>query len=420
MSMSVAYILKRYPRYSETFVVNEILAHEAAGLDIKIFALRPPSDTHFQNIISQVRAPVTYIRKPIQGRVSDSLNSLAPTAASYFWAELQEASQVIPDFWSKLAFAQGEKASTVYQAAWLAREVKLKGITHLHAHFGTVATSVARLASHFTGIPYTFTAHAKDIFHESVEFADMERKLKDAASVVTVSDYNVKYLQQTYNLAANQVQRIYNGLDLQKLQYSSPAERPPLIISVGRLIEKKGLSVLIDACGILQQKNYAFQCQIVGTGSLESTLHQQIQDLGLQSCVQIIGPRPQNEVFQLVQQAAVFAAPYVIGKDGNRDGLPTVLLETMALGTPCVSTVVTGIPELVRDGETGLIVPQYDAEELAIALSCLLKDPALRVKLSTQARSLIESEFNICRNTEVLRELFLTQRRTLAWAGLPT
>ncbi|MBD2360085.1 glycosyltransferase [Anabaena minutissima FACHB-250] len=411
MSMRVAYVLKRYPRYSETFVVNEILAHEAAGLDIKIFALRPPSDTHFQNIISQVRAPVTYIRKPLQGRVSDSLNSLAPTAASYFWAELQEASQVIPDFWSKLAFAQGEKASTVYQAAWLAREVKLKGITHLHAHFGTVATSVARLASHFTGVPYTFTAHAKDIFHESVEFADMERKLKDAASVVTVSDYNLKYLEKIYNLAANQVQRIYNGLDLRQLQYSSPAERPPLIMSVGRLIEKKGLSVLIDACAILKQKNYEFQCQIVGTGALESTLHQQIQDLGLQSCVQIIGARPQNEVFQLVQQAAVFAAPYVIGKDGNRDGLPTVLLEAMALGTPCVSTVVTGIPELVRDGETGLIVPQYDAGELANALGQLLKDPALRVRLSTQARELIESEFDICRNTEVLRELFLTQRR---------
>jgi colanic acid/amylovoran biosynthesis glycosyltransferase len=407
----VAYVLKRYPRYSETFVVNEILAHEAAGLDINIFALRPPSDTHFQNIISQVRAPVTYIRKPTQGRVSDSLNSLAPTAASYFWAELQEASKVIPDFWSKLAFAQGEKASTVYQAAWLAREVKLKGITHLHAHFGTVATSVARLASHFTAVPYTFTAHAKDIFHESVEFADMERKLKDAASVVTVSNYNVKYLQKTYNLAANQVQRIYNGLDLRQLQYSSPAERPPLIISVGRLIEKKGLSVLIDACAILKQKNYEFQCQIVGTGSLEFPLRRQIIDLGLQSCVEIIGPRPQNEVFQLVQQAAVFAAPYVIGQDGNRDGLPTVLLEAMALGTPCVSTVVTGIPEVVCDGETGLIVPQYDAEELAIALGQLLKDPALRVRLSTQARSLIESEFDICRNTEVLRDLFLTQRR---------
>ncbi|WP_392479549.1 glycosyltransferase [Nostoc sp. C110] len=406
MSIRIGYILKRYPRYSETFVVNEILAHEAAGLDIEIFALRPPCDTHFQNIISQVRATVNYIRKPIQGRMSESLNSLTPTAASYFWAELQEASKVIPDFWPKLAYAQGEQASTVYQAAWLAREARLKGITHFHAHFGTVATSVARLASHFTGIPYTFTAHAKDIFHESVEFEDMQRKLKDAATVVTVSDYNLNYLQKTYGAAAKRVQRIYNGLDLRQLQYSSPADRPPLIISVSRLIEKKGLSILIDACAILKRINCDFQCQIVGTGSLEPILQQKIQNLGLQSIVEIIGPRPQNDVFYLMQQAAVFAAPYIIGQDGNRDGLPTVLLEAMALGTPCVSTDVTGIPELVRDRQTGLIVPQHDAEQLAIALQQLLTNPALRVKLSTQARQLIESEFDIHRNSAALRAIF--------------
>ncbi|MDB9540830.1 glycosyltransferase family 4 protein [Anabaenopsis tanganyikae CS-531] len=406
----VGYILKRYPRYSETFVVNEILAHETAGLKIEIFALRPPNDTHFQNIISQVRAPVTYIKKPIPGRVSPSLNSLAPTGASYFWAELQEASQVIPDFWSKLAIAEGEQASTVYQAAWLAREAKIKAITHLHAHFGTVATSVARLASHFTGIPYTFTAHAKDIFHESVNFADMERKLQDASTVVTVSDYNLKYLQTTYPTVTQKVRRIYNGLNLQQLKYSAPADRPPVIISVGRLVEKKGLSILIDACAILQQRNCEFQCQIVGTGSLEPVLKQQIEDLELQSSVEIVGPRPQNDVFKLVQQAAVFAAPYVIGKDGNRDGLPTVLLEAMALGTPCVSTDVTGIPEVVRHGETGLIVPQNNPEKLAISLQELLTDSALRVRLSSQARNLIASEFDIERNTQVLRKLFATHR----------
>ena len=412
--MRIGYVLKRYPRYSETFVVNEILAHEAAGLEIEIFALRPPCDTHFQNVISQVRAPVTYIRKPIQGRVSESLNSVAPTAASYFWAELQEAAKVIPDLWAKLAIAQGEQASTVYQAAWLAREVKVKDITHLHAHFCSVATSVARLAAHFAGISYTFTAHAKDIFHESVEFEDMQRKLRDAAAVVTVSDYNQNYLQATYGAAANQVQRIYNGLDLSQLQYCAPINRPPLILSVGRLVEKKGLSVLIDACAVLQQMNCEFQCHLVGTGPLETALKQQIQQLGLESCIEIIGPRPQCEVFQLVQQAAVFAAPYIIGKDGNRDGLPTVLLEAMALGTPCVSTDVTGIPELVRDRHTGLIVPQHDPQQLAVALKPLLTDSQLRVKFAAQARQLIESEFDIHRNTASLRALFHAKTPTVA------
>ncbi|GAB4374656.1 MAG: glycosyltransferase family 4 protein [Elainellaceae cyanobacterium] len=407
----IGYVLKRYPRYSETFVVNEILAHEATGLAIEIFALRPPEDSHFQNKISQVRAPVTYIRKPVQGRKSESLNSLAPTAASYFWAELQEASKVIPEFWQRLAIAQGEQASTVYQAAWLAREACLKGITHFHAHFGTVATSVARLASHFTGIPYSFTAHAKDIFHETVDSADMQRKLRDAAAIVTVSDYNRTYLQRTYGTAAAYVQRIYNGLDLSGFAYHAPRSRSPQILWVGRLVEKKGGSVLIDACARLRDWGCNFHCQMIGTGPLEAALKAQVQTLNLESVVEILGPRPQNEVFDYMQQAAAFAAPYVIGADGNRDGLPTVLLEAMALGTPCVATDVTGIPELVRDEETGLLVPQQDPEALAIALRRLLSDTALRESLSCQARQRIEAEFDIHRNTAALRVLFQADRQ---------
>lgn len=404
--LRVGYVLKRYPRYSETFVVNEILAHEAAGLEVEIFALRPPCDTHFQNSISQVRASVNYVRLPSQGRPSASLTSLSPTPASYFWAELQETAKMLPDFWVKLALAQGEPARNVYQAAWLAQEVHRKGIQHLHAHFGTVATGVARLAAHFAGISYTFTAHAKDIFHESVEPEDLHRKLQEAAAVVTVSDFNRQYLQQTYGRAAAQVQRIYNGLDLGNFNYQSPVDRSPQIISVGRLVEKKGLDHLINACALLAERGCAFRCQIIGTGPLEKDLRSQIQELGLQNWVAIVGPRPQNEVFQQVQQAAVFAAPYVIGRDGNRDGLPTVLLEAMALGTPCVATDVTGIPEVIREGETGLLVPQRDPAALATALERLLTQPALREQLAQPARQLIEAEFDIHRNTASLRTLF--------------
>ena len=407
-SLRVGYVLKRYPRYSETFVVNEILAHEAAGLEIEIFSLRPPNDTHFQNSIAQVRAPVNYVRTPSRGRTNQSLNTPFPNAVSFFWAELQEASKVLPGFWTALEYTRGEEASMVYQAAWLAQDVQLKGITHLHAHFGTVATSVTRLAAHFAGVPYTFTAHAKDIFHESVELETMSRKLRDAAAVVTVSDYNLAYLQETYGAAANQIQRIYNGLDLGRLPYQSPRDRPPQIISVGRLVEKKGVSILVDACAILKGWGCEFSCQIIGAGELEASLRQQIQTLDLQSRVAVIGPRPQVEVFEQVQQAAVFAGPYIIGADGNRDGLPTVLLETMALGTPCVSTNLTGIPEVVRDEETGLLVRQHDPLALATALKRLLTDPDLRVRLATQARQLIESEFDIHRNANALQSLFGT------------
>lgn len=407
-SIRIGYVVKRYPRYSETFIVNEILAHEALGLDIEIFALRPPCDTHFQNIISQVRASVTYIKKPTQGRNSPCLNSLNPTAASYFWAELQETAQYISNIWEKLAFAEGESASVVYQSLWLAREIKIKNISHLHAHFASVATSVARLASYFADIPYTFTAHAKDIFHNSVDPEDLSKKLRDAKGVITVSNYNKQYLRDKYGEVADSVQRIYNGLDVSKFSYQSPENRPPSIISVGRFVEKKGLSILIDACDFLHQWGCDFECQIIGTGSLEGELKRQIFDLGLQDKVNLMGARPQNEVFNLVQKSAVFAAPYIIGKDGNRDGLPTVLLESMALGTPCIATDVTGIPELVIHDKTGLIVPQDDAKSLALGLQKLLLEVDLRVSYAHEARKLIESDFDIHRNTGFLRQLFIS------------
>ncbi|MGD1857425.1 MAG: glycosyltransferase [Leptolyngbyaceae cyanobacterium] len=410
-SMRIGYVVKRYPRYSETFIVNEILAHEAAGTDIHIFALRPPEDTHFQDKISQVRAPVTYLRKPSQGRVTSALVTLSPTPASYFWAEIQETASVLPDIWTKLDYATGERSSVVYQALWLAQEIRRRGITHLHAHFGTVATNVARLAAHFAEVPYTFTAHAKDIFHESVNPEILRRKLRDASTVVTVSDYSVAYLQEQFGQDARKVQRIYNGMDLSELQFCLPTQRAPKILSVCRLVEKKGLSYLVEACALLRQWGCEFTCQIVGTGDLEQELRSQIQTHNLDDWIEFIGPRPQREVFELMQNAAVFAAPYIIGKDGNRDGLPTALLEAMALGTPCVATDVTGIPEIIQDGDTGLQVAQRDATALAQALQKLLISSPLREHLATQARALVETEFDITQNAAVLRTLFQSQNQ---------
>ena len=406
--MAIAYIVKRYPRYSETFIVNEILAHEAAGLDIKIFALRPPVDSHFQDKIARVKAPVTYIQKPSQGRSHPDLLGQNPTAASYLWAEIQATAIVIPDIWGKLAYAAGERSSVVYQALWLAQAVRNQGITHLHAHFASVATSVTRLAAHFAGVPYSFTAHAKDIFHESVEPVDFSSKLQDARAVVTVSDYNRTYLQQQYGEAASKVQRIYNGMDLTELPYEPLVDKgePPLIMSVSRLVEKKGLTYLIAACDLVRRWNCSFRCQIVGAGPLETALRSQIAQHRLGPWVKITGPKPQGEVFQLLKQATVFAAPYIVGKDGNRDGLPTVLLEAIALGTPCVATDVTGIPEIIDHQKTGLLVAQNNPEELAKALQTLLSQAELRHCFAQAARRRLEKAFDLQRNAAQLRDLF--------------
>ncbi len=386
----IGYVLKRYPRYSETFVVNEILALEQRGMELDIFALRPPSDTHFQDIIARVRAPVHY------------LPARAPKAVD-FWDALRTAAQWLSTD-ELLATTRGETVHEVHQALRLAHEIRTRGVRHLHAHFATSATGVARMAARFAGIGYSFTAHAKDIYHDSVVGDDLGRKLAEASTVVTVSDYNLNHLRQRFGEV--RVERLYNGLDLDDFPYRSPADRPPRIVAVGRLVEKKGFADLIDACALLVERGRTFDCQLVGGGELEAELRERIAAHGLQQRIELTGPLPQREVVRRVQAGAVLAAPCVIGSDSNRDGLPTVLLEAMALGTPCVSTDVTGIPELLADGVTGLQVPQHDPAALATALEQLLADAALRVRLTEAARQRIEQDFDVRRNVAGLQQIF--------------
>ncbi|CAN5712177.1 glycosyltransferase family 4 protein [soil metagenome] len=389
----IGYVVKRYPRYSETFVVNEILAHEAAGAELEIFSLLPSNDTHFQDVISRVRAPVT---------------TLTPTSpsANDLHAALEAADDVSIDVAHVLRTARGEPVRDVFAALLLAVAARRRRIEHLHAHFATSAAAVARLASLFTEIPYTLTAHAKDIFHDSVEPTDLARKFDTARSVVTVSDHNVDHLRRTVASSSGKVIRIYNGIDIVRFPFASPGDRSPLILGVGRLVEKKGFGDLVAACGELARRGRVFACDIVGTGPLEGDLRDQIERMGLGHRITLVGPRPQHEVIARMQCASVFAAPCTVGEDGNRDGLPTVLLEAMALGTPCVATPVTGIPEAIAHEETGILVPERDPIALADALERLLGDGDLRERLATNARRMIERDFDVTRNAARLRTLF--------------
>jgi glycosyltransferase involved in cell wall biosynthesis len=202
------------------------------------------------------------------------------------------------------------------------------------------------------------------------------------------------------------VTRIYNGLDLARFAHAAPDRGATEVLAVGRLIEKKGFHILIEAIRLLREAGRGVACRIVGDGDEAGPLAAQIAANGLGDLVRLDGPKPQAEVMRAMRAAAVLACPCIVGRDGNRDGLPTVLLEAMALGTPCVATDVTGIPELVRDGETGLCVPEGDPVALAGALARMLDDPALRLRLSRAGRALIEQEFDIQLNAARLRAVF--------------
>jgi glycosyltransferase involved in cell wall biosynthesis len=226
--------------------------------------------------------------------------------------------------------------------------------------------------------------------------------------VVTVSDFNLSHLREHYPDDIERIVRIYNGIDLRRMHMASHAEREPLVLAVGRLVEKKGFADLIDACGLMQELVPAWRCLIVGGGPLHGELQARIDALGLGRRVELLGAQPPAQVAALMRRAAVLAAPCIVSPDGDRDGLPTVLLEAMALGCPVVATEVTGIPELVIDGSTGRLLPQRRPVLLAQALAGLLADPVQARRLARGARAWMESNFDIHRNTARMRSLFVS------------
>jgi len=384
----VAYVLKVYPRYSETFILNELLAHEQAGVPLEIFSLRAPGDGRFHEAIGRVRAPVTYVPSSQLG-------------AERLWSGLQETARELPGTWAVLADPAGADARDATQALWLARAIHRRGVSHVHAHFASAAGRVARLAARIAGVSYSVTAHAKDIFHESVDPAALRTVLDDAAAAVTVSDFNLAHLRALAPSA--RVERVYNGLDLERYAYADPGARPPRVVAVGRLIEKKGFGDLVDACARLAAAGRRVRCDIAGEGELRDALAARIAEHGLERHVRLLGQLTQEEVRAAIAGSSVLAAPCVVAGDGNRDGLPTVLLEAMALGTPCISTPVTGVPEAIEHECTGLLVGQREPAALAAAIVRLLDDAALRSRLAAAARARVEADFELGRSAARLR-----------------
>ncbi|RMH10178.1 MAG: colanic acid biosynthesis glycosyltransferase WcaL [Planctomycetota bacterium] len=401
-SLKVGYVLKRYPRLSETFILNEILAHEAAGLQLHIFSLREPEPGPQHEDVKRVRAGVSCLpREPMSAR--DLGEALIAASDRLIEEEVE------------LDLRSSKQVRLIWQARQIARQARELGLNHLHAHFATDASTMARWAGLQAGITYSFTAHAKDIFHESVKTEHLRRLARDAAGIVTVSDFNVRHLKTVLNGDACPIHRIYNGLDLSAFPYDTSTRQPGRIVAVGRLVEKKGFDDLLRACAVMKSAGRSFHCELIGDGEQREMLESLRTDLALSDCVEMTGALPREEVVARIRRASVMAAPCVVGKDGNRDGLPTVILEAQALGTPCVSTPVTGIPEAVHHETTGLIVPERDPKALAAALGRVLDAPDFGRKLAEGARRLIEESFDLHRNTAEMRAMF----EAAAAAGAP-
>jgi glycosyltransferase involved in cell wall biosynthesis len=393
-SAPVGYILKMYPRFSETFILNELLELERQGVTLRIFSLREPDDGIVHGEVGLVRGDVSYIR----------WRRVLAVARAHARVVRRSSARYVKALLFALRRHQFASVKHFLKAGVIADHVQREGIGHIHAHFASSAASVALDVHRLTGVPYSLTAHAKDIYRHDLDIDHLRTKLDEAQFAVTVSDYNRDHLAR---LGARNVLRIYNGLDLRRFVPNGAApDEPPLVLAVGRLVEKKGFDVLIRACELLRADGVRFRCLIVGKGELAGDLGTLISALDLEEHVELAGPLPREKLLDLFPRASVVAAPCVVGSDGNRDGLPTVLTEAMALKIPVIATPVTGIPELVEDGRTGLIVPERDPAALAAAIRRLLEEPETARRLAEAGRARVERDFDLHANVRELRTLF--------------
>lgn len=399
-TLRVAYVVKRFPRLSETFVLNEILELERQGVEVAIFSLRRPTDEPRHQLLSGLQAKVTYLP-------SCGVNSARRTATQQ---NLRRTMGPTGDL--LLGKSEDAVADLTAKARALAQAIHASAIRHIHAHFSSDATTVSCLASMLSGVPFSFTAHARDIYHTYVspEVDNRVRRTKLHAAVftVTVSDYNRGHLRSIAGEEhCGKIHRLYNGIDLARFACSGFENREPrLILAVGRLVEKKGFSDLVKALGHLNVLGHDFECVVAGDGPLRASLEEQSRLWRLGDRLSFAGALPQDQVLDLMRRASVFALPCVVTPSGDRDGLPTVLLEALACGLPAISTDVAGVPEIIVDEETGLLVPPNDPMALAASLSRVLGDQPLARRLAHAGRQKAEHDFDLRKSVRTLRRLF--------------
>jgi glycosyltransferase involved in cell wall biosynthesis len=280
------------------------------------------------------------------------------------------------------------------------------GLRHLHAHFAGMAARTAFWVGQFFGIPYSFTAHANDIFAPRDFVVSLEKLMRSAAAIVTVSDYAANYLRGRFPDGASRVHRVYNGVDLSRFHPPDFGSGIPAIVSIGRLIEKKGFADLIEACRLLKPRGRDFTCEIIGEGPLEAALRSQIAEAGLEGCVKLAGPLAQSEIALRLSRATIFVLPCTREEGGGMDNLPTVIMEAMAAGLPVISTPLAGVPEMVEQGINGELAPERDPKAICAAMERLIVDPARARAMGDKGRQIAREKFSIEESGRQLWRLF--------------
>ncbi len=376
----VAYVLRAFPRLSETFLLHEILALRARGVAVRVFAFERVDDERMHPEAERLLPEVTFLEA---GEVED---------------------------WRGPAIVPRKQRRWAAAGTRIGRELRAWNATHVHAHFAGPAATAACFAARTAGITFSFTAHAKDIFVESLDWTWLAWLGAQAHAVVTVCDYNRRYLRR--RMPEARIVRLYNGVDLER--WTPPASRPLAgpVVTVGRFVRKKGFDVLIESLALLRDRGTPVRAVMIGDGQELGPVQARARELRLGRLVRFPGALTQPEVQRALRRAAAVALPCIVDTDGNQDALPTVLLEGAACGLPAVATRVAGVPEIVRDGETGRVVEPGDPVALADALADVMRSARRRARMGRAARARAERLFDQRNASRTLARLFAESCRT--------
>lgn len=394
-------VLKGYPRISETFISNEILLLESLGFSIHIISMREPRESFTHADVGRIKAEVQYLPSTILGHLIPlgyHNLMLALKRPKVYFKALKAAA---------VRWRRTRKSATIkhlLQAGYLVHNcMPGKHIIHFQAHFAHSPTSVAMFSSILSGIPFSFFAHAKDIYTSDPR--QLKEKMDLARFVVTCTRYNQNYLNALAGNGKTPVFCVYHGINP---NYFSPRSKPVLctppykILTVARMTEKKGLDIIYQALAILRDKGVKFQHTLIGEGADNEKIVRLIKNLGLESVTTLAGTLPHEAVIDYYAGADLFVLGCKIAANGDRDGIPNVMAESMAMNVPVVAPKVSGIPEFLEDGVTGKMVAPDDPSALAMAMETLLTDEALRQRVIPEARKRIVRDFN---NTELIHDL---------------
>jgi colanic acid/amylovoran biosynthesis glycosyltransferase len=399
----LAYVVSRFPSYSETFVLREISQLEAMGFEVVLCPLLRESAEQ-----AHPAARPWLDRAVYTPFVSRELLRDAAALVRRRPANLLELLAPFPHVVTTPNFLVGT-AGILLKVAHLARVLEERQVDHVHAHFATHPAMAAYLLHRLTGIPFSVTVHAHDLY---VHTAMLDRKLRAADFVVTISDYNRERLAPF--VGTTPVHVVRSSVDLTRYPVQSRVPDGPFtVLAVGSLRPYKGHQHLIDAMHLLPRSE-DLRLRIVGGGPGRERLLERIERYGLRDRVELLGPRSEDEIVALLQEAHVFALPSVTEPNGKMEGLPVVLIESLASGVPTVATSLSGIPELVRPGETGQLVPEADAAALAAAIRWVRDHPDEARAQALAGRALVEREYDLARNVGALATIFQARHEARA------